>query len=176
MHDRQPASAAQSAEDNGRGKREHRGHQAKDERVAQVLGRVVLGDACGADSVDGVDGMENIQEIYNLTIYNFTIMSEQTKERVAKARKARNRCTVFKWMTIVTGALALLLGLFAAIMPPPWEVHHSIISLIGEFMGIMAIFAALSAFESGRDAKLILGDHATLALDGNGDGKINTDE
>lgn len=99
-------------------------------------------------------------------------MSNELKENVKKARKAKNRCTLFKWMTIVTGLAAVVLGLFAAIMPPPWEVHQSIISLIGEMMGIMAIFAALTAFESGRDAKLILGNKATVTFDGDGDGKV----
>jgi hypothetical protein len=46
------------------------------------------------------------------------------------------------------------------------------LKLIGEIMGIMGIFSALTAFESGRDAKLILGNHVTLGIDGDGDGKI----
>ena len=34
------------------------------------------------------------------------------------------------------------------------------------------VASALTAFESGRDAKLILGNHVTLGIDGDGDGKI----
>ena len=93
-------------------------------------------------------------------------------EKVEQAKKLRSRCTAFKWMTIISGAVAIILGICAAIAPPPWDVHPNMLKLIGELMGIMGIFSALTAFESGRDAKLILGNHAQLAIDGDGDGKI----
>ncbi len=95
------------------------------------------------------------------------------EEKVTQAKRLRSRCTAFKWMTIITGAIAIILGVCAAIAPPPWDVKPNMLKLIGEFMGIMGIFSALTAFESGRDAKLILGNHATFAIDGDGDGKVD---
>lgn len=100
-------------------------------------------------------------------------MSSELKIRAKEARAAKNRCTAFKWMTIISGAVAIILGICAAIAPPPWDVHPNMLKLIGEMMGIMGIFSALTAFESGRDAKLILGNHAQLAIDGDGDGKVD---
>jgi uncharacterized membrane protein HdeD (DUF308 family) len=97
-------------------------------------------------------------------------MSRQ--ERVEAAKKLRSRCTAFKWMTIISGGVAILLAVAAAIAPPQWDVYPNMLKLIGEIMGIMGIFSALTAFESGRDAKLILGNHVTLGIDGDGDGKI----
>lgn len=94
------------------------------------------------------------------------------EEMIQKAKKLRGRCTAFKWMTIVSGSVGLVMFVLAAIMPPPWQVHDSILKGIGECMGIMGIFSALTAFESGRDAKLILGNHASLTIDGDGDGKV----
>lgn len=98
-------------------------------------------------------------------------MSEELKDRAKQARKAQKRCNAFKVMAILSGAIAIVLGTLAAIMPPPWRVDPSILQLIGEFMGIQALFEAMAAFESGRDAKIVHGN-TTVALDGNGDGKV----
>ena len=58
-------------------------------------------------------------------------------EKVEQAKKLRSRCTAFKWMTIISGAVAIILGVCAAVAPPPWDVHPNMLKLIGEFMGIM---------------------------------------
>lgn len=97
-------------------------------------------------------------------------MSEQFKQEVKRARKAKDKCTAFKWMSIITGAVAILVGVFALVMPPSWHVEDSVLKLIAEFMGIQAMFEAMVAFESGRDAKLIHGN-TTITVDGDGDGK-----
>lgn len=99
-------------------------------------------------------------------------MSEQFIEDYKKARRAKKKCTAFKWMAIISGAAAIVLGIVAAIAPPSWEVHPSIIKLIGEFMGIQAMFETMAAVETGADAKLVH-NNTTLAIDGNGDGKVD---
>ena len=96
--------------------------------------------------------------------------------KIKLAKKLRTKCTAFKVMTIISGSVAIILGVLAAIAPPPWDVHPNMLKLIGELMGIMGIFSALTAFESGKDAKLILGNHLSLNIDGNGDGKVGEEQ
>ena len=43
-------------------------------------------------------------------------------EKVEQVKKLRSRCTAFKWMTIISGAVAIILGICAAVAPPPWDV------------------------------------------------------
>lgn len=98
-------------------------------------------------------------------------MSETMKESYQNARKAQRKCKAFKIAAIVTGAISVILGVIAVIMPPCWDVTPNVIKLIGEFMGIQCMFEVMVAFESGRDAKLVHGN-TTVTLDGNGDGKM----
>lgn len=101
-------------------------------------------------------------------------MSNELKSAYKAARKAQQKCTAFKWMSIISGAIAIILGGVSLIAPPPWQVHDSVLKLIAEFMGVQAMFEAMVAFESGRDAKITHGN-TSLAIDGDGDGKINAE-
>lgn len=99
-------------------------------------------------------------------------MSEDMKKRAAQARELKNRCTAFKWMAIASGAVAIILGVVAAIMPPAWELHPSMLELIGMFMGIQAMYEAMVALEAGTDAKVQIsrdkGIEVKTDADGNG--------
>ena len=75
-------------------------------------------------------------------------------------------------MAIISGAVAILMFVAAAIAPPPWEVHASILQGMGICVGIQALFEAMVALEAGVDAKVTHENGKTsVAIDGNGDGK-----
>lgn len=100
-------------------------------------------------------------------------MSDKFKEQVKAARRAKDRCTAFKWMSMLSGAAAILIGIIALIMPPSWQVDDSVLKLIAEFMGIQAMFEAMVALEAGVDAKVAFSKDKGLEVktDANGDGK-----
>ena len=92
---------------------------------------------------------------------------------IEKLKNPQTRCTAFKWAALLTGATAIILGVIAAIMPPPWFVDPSILKLIGEFMGIQAMFEAMIALEAGVDAKVSVSKDKGIEVktDANGDGQ-----
>ena len=94
-------------------------------------------------------------------------------EIIEKLKDPQKRCTAFKWAALLTGATAIILGAVAAIMPPPWEVHDSVLKLIAEFMGIQAMFEGMVALEAGVDAKVSVSKDKGIEVktDANGDGK-----
>ena len=98
-------------------------------------------------------------------------MSNELKQDLKRARKAQRKCNAFKIAALATGIAATLLGIIAAVAPPPWQVHTSMLKLIGEFMGIQCMFGVMVAFEAGKDAKLTHGN-TTISIDGNGDDKV----
>lgn len=96
---------------------------------------------------------------------------KRKKAALEEAKAARSKTNAFEYTGVILSIVAFLLGAFALVCPPPWQVDKSVIELIGEFIGIIAIIFAYAAFKTGRDAKIKL-RNAEITLDGDGDGKV----
>ena len=68
------------------------------------------------------------------------------------------RCTRYKIVAVVlaTIAVGLLIGSF--FMPPQGKIDGSVLSAVGEIIGIIAIFFAWEAVDRGIDAKVTHGN------------------
>jgi hypothetical protein len=68
------------------------------------------------------------------------------------------RCTRYKIVAIIlaTIAVGLLIGSF--FMPPQGKIDGSVLSGVGEIIGIIAIFFAWEAVDKGIDAKVTHGN------------------
>lgn len=58
---------------------------------------------------------------------------------------------------ILAGISALML-IISWIMPPPWEVHSSVITAVAELFAFAALWTVIIAIENGGTAKISKGD------------------
>lgn len=87
----------------------------------------------------------------------------------------KSKCSTLEKTAIILTCLAAAIGIAAFILPPPWQVHESVIKLIGEFIGLIAILFAWASVKRGMDVKLT---HGKTSIDlNNPDGnEQKTDE
>ena len=72
--------------------------------------------------------------------------------------KAKKYCTRFKIAGIVLAAIAAIMLVVAFLMPPPWEIHQSVLAAVGELIGLIALFMGWEAIDRGIDAKVTHGN------------------
>lgn len=58
---------------------------------------------------------------------------------------------------ILAGISALML-IISWVMPPPWEVHSSVITAVAELFAFAALWTVIIAIENGGTAKITKGD------------------
>ena len=58
---------------------------------------------------------------------------------------------------VLAGISALML-IISWIMPPPWEVHSSVITAVAELFAFAALWTVIIAIENGGTAKITKGD------------------
>jgi len=58
----------------------------------------------------------------------------------------------------VLGSIALILLIVSWLMPPPWQIHETVIQGVAEIMGFAALWAVVIAIEKGTAASLKKGD------------------
>ena len=77
---------------------------------------------------------------------------------MTREQKNNMRCTRYKIVAVVlaTIAVGLLIGSF--FMPPQGKIDGSVLSAVGEIIGIIAIFFAWEAVDRGIDAKVTHGN------------------
>lgn len=100
-------------------------------------------------------------------------MSEQLKERVRKAREAKNECTYYAKAAIILAALTALAFFIGIFIPPQGEVAKSILQGMGILAGLSASFNFADAWKAGNDAKLLISRNGIeVKTDGNNDGQM----
>lgn len=76
---------------------------------------------------------------------------------MAKEEK-KQYCTRFKVAALILAGVATIMLVVAFLMPPPWEIHQSVLAAVGEFIGIIALFMGWEAIDRGIDAKISHGN------------------
>ena len=69
--------------------------------------------------------------------------------------KKRN---LHKILLVSLTAVSVVLLVVSWIMPPPWEIHDSVIKGVAELFGFAALTQVVPAIESGRSVKIHKGD------------------
>ena len=59
---------------------------------------------------------------------------------------------------LALGSIAVLMLIISWIMPPPWQIHSSIIQAAAEIIGIMALWTVHSSVVRGKTATFKKGD------------------
>lgn len=68
------------------------------------------------------------------------------------------RCTRYKIVAVVLAIIAVGLLIGSFFMPPQGKIDGSVLSAVGEIIGIIAIFFAWEAVDRGIDAKVTHGN------------------
>lgn len=86
-----------------------------------------------------------------------TFAAKQKYKTMAKEEK-KQYCTRFKVAALILAGVATIMLVVAFLMPPPWEIHQSVLAAVGEFIGIIALFMGWEAIDRGIDAKISHGN------------------
>lgn len=77
---------------------------------------------------------------------------------MTKDKRNKKLCTKLKIAAIVLTAIAAAMLIVAFLMPPPWEIHQSVLAAVGELFAFAALFFAWESVDRGIDAKLTHGN------------------
>lgn len=73
-------------------------------------------------------------------------------------RQFFNRYIHYNIPFYVLAGISTLMLIISWIMPPPWEVHSSVITAVAELFAFAALWTVLVAIENGGTAKITKGD------------------
>lgn len=73
-------------------------------------------------------------------------------------RQFFNRYIHYNIPFYVLAGISVLMLIISWIMPPPWEVHSSVITAVAELFAFAALWTVLVAIENGGTAKITKGD------------------